>query len=277
MSEPLTFTAIEGESYVSIKGYNSPKYKIFKYSINQGEFKYYNVGEKILLHLEDKVSFRSDSQFCSTDRDNYFRFFTEGEGKLALSGSVNSLINDSLDLTEYCFYKLFHNCQNIVDASQLELPSNHVLKGSYQSMFENCFSLEKAPQLPAMILDPNSYFGMFRQCIALTQAPSELPATELSDKCYGWMFEKCLALTTSPVIKATHPSQKSCALMFYWCSNLTTITVNFTDWNVKYMPTDIWVQCIALNGTFRMPAQLEVIRGTSFIPQLWSIQTLEEG
>lgn len=139
-------------------------------------------------------------------------------------------------------------------------------------MFENCFSLQKAPQLPAKHLEQSSYLGMFRQCILLTQAPSELPAHNLKEKCYAHMFEKCLKLTTSPIIKAQLPTQGSCGFMFYHCQNLNKITVNFTDWNLEYLPTDCWVNCVAKNGIFVMPGQLSIVRGKHNIPKLWSIQ-----
>ena len=40
------------------------------------------------------------------------------------------------------------------------------------------------------------YFGMFRECTSLTQAPA-LPATTLAESCYFDMFYCCTSLTNA--------------------------------------------------------------------------------
>jgi hypothetical protein len=73
------------------------------------------------------------------------------------------------DLTSenYAFYKLFYNCNNIVSASELELPATTLASNCYQYMFNGCTSLTSAPQLPATTLADFCYYHMFNGCSKL--------------------------------------------------------------------------------------------------------------
>ena len=57
----------------------------------------------------------------------------------------------------------------------------------YFGLFKECASLTQAPTLPATILANGCYYFMFYHCTSLTQAPS-LPATTLAELCYNSMF-----------------------------------------------------------------------------------------
>lgn len=77
---------------------------------------------------------------------------------------------------------LFYKCTGLIDASELKFP-NKVVRDCYYSMFRECTSLTKAPDLPALKLEINCYESMFNGCTALTTAP-ELPSTILASGCY---------------------------------------------------------------------------------------------
>jgi len=57
----------------------------------------------------------------------------------------------------------------------------------YYSMFERCYNLEEAPELPAKVLSRYCYAAMFIDCNSLYKAP-ELPASTLDTNCYNAMF-----------------------------------------------------------------------------------------
>ena len=38
-------------------------------------------------------------------------------GKIKVFGDIMSLMNNSEECTEYCFYRLFYNCESLIDAS----------------------------------------------------------------------------------------------------------------------------------------------------------------
>jgi hypothetical protein len=66
-------------------------------------------------------------------------------------------------------------------------------------MFSGCTNLTKAPELlPAITLANYCYSHMFNNCFSLTEAP-ELPATTLAAYCYQYMFNKCTKLTSLKV------------------------------------------------------------------------------
>ena len=60
--------------------------------------------------------------------------------------------------------------------------------------------------------------------------------------------------------------------MFYGCTSLNYINVNFTDWNSSDHSTEYWVKNVASTGTFVCPAELDISTiGTSNVPSGWRI------
>ena len=72
----------------------------------------------------------------------------------------------------------------------------------YYGMFKNCTSLTQAPELPATTLADTCYSSMFTGCTSLIKAPA-LPATTLANSCYYGMFSGCTSLTQAPELPAT--------------------------------------------------------------------------
>ena len=64
--------------------------------------------------------------------------------------------------------------------------------------------------------------------------------------------------------------------MFYNCTKLNYIKVNFTNWS-KYdqtaRPTLNWVKNVSPTGTFKYPSQLSKRYGESYIPENWDVVT----
>lgn len=58
------------------------------------------------------------------------------------------------------------------------------------NMFNGCFSLTSAPELPATTLSEYCYYGMFDSCTALVESPI-LAAPKLVRGCYNYMFKGC--------------------------------------------------------------------------------------
>lgn len=94
------------------------------------------------------------------------------------------------------------------------------------------------------IPDKRCFYALFSECDVLTAAP-ELPAATLVDGCYAVMFKDC--------------------------SNLSSITVHFTDWN-DGNSTGSWVNGAAETGTFTCPSDLPItIDDVSYILTGWSV------
>jgi hypothetical protein len=147
--------------------------------------------------------------------------------KCNLKGNIMSLlygddVEGQTDLTGkgYAFHKLFQNCTNIVDASELVLPATTLANYCYYMMFNGCASLTSAPELPATTLTYYCYNYMFNGCASLTSAP-ELPATTLAESCYCNMFYGCTSLVNAPELPATTLSRYCYQSMFNGCTSLT--------------------------------------------------------
>jgi hypothetical protein len=139
-------------------------------------------------------------------------------------------------------------------------------------MFEDCFSLQNAPELPATTLASGCYQYMFYGCESLTTAP-ELPATTLANSCYGFMFEGCSSLTTAPELPATTLATSCYSAMFQGCTRLNYIKAMFTTTPSKTY-TNNWVSGVASAGTFvKNSAATWDVTGVSGIPTGWTVQT----
>lgn len=199
--------------------------------------------------------------------------------KCNVKGNVMSLLfkdefEAQTDLTgkNYAFYKLFYNCTNIVNSSELILPATTLSDGCYFYMFNGCTLLVTAPALPATILSSYCYSSMFSNCTSLTTAP-ELPATTLTDCCYQNMFQNCTTLTETPKLQASILTQRCYASMFSECNGLNRIIMLATDISANSCLYE-WVYGVASNGTFVKHKDMTSLRNSdSGIPKGWTVET----
>ncbi len=172
----LTFTALEDSSSITatdVKGEDAGKLRSLalkdtdlRYSLDGG--KTWNVMENgvpvLLPKAGDSVMLKGYNPDGLSNYTDRIRF--EMRGKLAASGSVMSLIDNSGKTTD--------------------IPNDYC----FANLFDGCGSLTQAPELPSTVLKPHCYFAMFRNCTAL-QSVSLLPAPELTEGCYEEMFYDC--------------------------------------------------------------------------------------
>ena len=172
----LTFTALEDSSSITatdVKGEDAGKLRSLalkdtdlRYSLDGG--KTWNVMENgvpvLLPKAGDSVMLKGYNPDGLSNYTDRIRF--EMRGKLAASGSVMSLIDNSGKTTD--------------------IPNDYC----FSNLFDGCGSLTQAPELPSTVLKPHCYFAMFRNCTSL-QSVSMLPAAELTEGCYEEMFYGC--------------------------------------------------------------------------------------
>jgi hypothetical protein len=177
-----------------------------------------------------------------------------------ISGNIMSLLfrdnfEGQTDLTgyDYAFYKLFNNCNNIIDASQLILPATTLATYCYNNMFWNCTSLVAAPELPATTLANYCYFYMFSGCTSLVTAP-ELPATTLVKGCYRSMFDKCTSLTQAPELPATTLAESCYYYMFSDCTSLVSAPELPATTLAKECYYGMFNRCTSLTQAPELPA-----------------------
>ena len=228
--------------------------------------------------------------------------------KCNLKGNIMSMLygddfigQNDLTSKDYAFCKLFMNCTNIVDASELILPATTLADNCYSIMFQSCTSLTTAPELPATILTTSCYSDMFKGCTSLTIAPElpattlafdcyynmfqgctsltiapELPATALVYSCYQYMFQGCTSLTTAPELPATALAKYCYYNMFQGCSNLNYIKMLATDISASNCLGN-WVNGVASTGTFvKDPNMTSLPSGNNGIPNGWTVEDYVE-
>ena len=87
------------------------------------------------------------------------------------------------------------------------------------------------------------------------------------------MFEGCTSLTSfrdntwSGISLVDHCFYR----MFYGCSNLSSIYIQFSDWKASVNATKDWVSGVAVDGTFTKSNNLSEQYGTSYIPVGWTV------
>ena len=113
------------------------------------------------------------------------------------------------------------NIENLLDYATVASGNHPTMTSScYYGMFRECTSLTQAPSLPATTLANSCYFSMFSSCTSLTKAPA-LPATTLESNCYRSMFSGCTSLTQTPSLPATTLANYCYYQMFQNCTSLT--------------------------------------------------------
>lgn len=173
-----------------------------------------------------------------------------------------------------CCQAMFQGCTVLRETPDLNATT--LSASCYSHMFDGCTSLTTAPVLPATTMASSCYEYMFNACTSLKTAP-ELPATTLVNNCYRYMFTNCRNLTTAPsVLPATTLVGGCYNYMFYGCSKIKYIKAMFTT-TPSSTYTSNWVNGVASSGTFvKNSAATWDVRGTSGIPNNWTVQTADE-
>ena len=138
--------------------------------------------------------------------------------KVACTGDIRTLLDYSnyknVNTSQACFANLFNHCWVLTSAP--DLPATELGFSCYAYMFYWCPYLENAPELPATKLNTQCYQKMFWGCTRLTKAP-KLPATKLAHGCYHEMFSYCFWLQEAPELPATTLAEQCYMDMFAYC------------------------------------------------------------
>ena len=210
-----------------------------------------NNGDKLLIkgnNIWYQGSGVSRIYFTSTKNFNI-------EGNImSLSYGDNFYDKTTLDETvNWHFKNIFCGCTKLISAENLILPATTLAYGCYESMFDGCSSLTKAPILPATKLASACYSGMFNGCSSLAKAP-DLHATELASSCYDGMFVGCTSLSTAPELPATTLASNCYGYMFENCTSLTTAPELQATTLVNQCNRYMFDKCTALSTAPELPA-----------------------
>lgn len=142
---------------------------------------------------------------------------------------------------------MFVGFAGLVDASLLVLPVKEISTVStYGYMFQDCAQLQKPP------------------VIDLT--------TPHNGSICQYMFYNCTALTETPVLKITNMNYYYgvYAYMFYYCSNLSKITIYTNNWG-SYNGNYEMFKGVASKGTIYMPSNATWSPTSYGVPAEWEV------
>ena len=200
--EYLTFEALtNGRIFLFVDGgaeiYPAEIYPVIQYSINGDSWANLQastpapgtVPDSILVASGDIVRIKG-SLSSSLVGDGAFAYFG-CSANCNIYGNIKSLqYGDNFEgKTDSVYYPfLFRDCDCLISAEHLVLPSTTVvddsLYGSYASMFRGCSSLTIAPTIPHVTVTTgsvgNALSGMFASCLSLRKVTCLLQGTGLS-------------------------------------------------------------------------------------------------
>lgn len=169
------------------------------------------------------------------------------------------------------FECMFLDCTSLTSVADLPSASDMPMaRELFMGMYQGCTSLESIPSgyLPWTTVGVNCYQYMFAGCTSLVDVPYDLlPATTLADGCYANMFDGCTSLVIAPDLNASSTGTiYSYNRIFYNCSSLAYIKVNFTAWSaadITHRATWDWTYGVPTTGSFWCPAALTDYRNNS--------------
>ena len=172
---------------------NDTKLINLQYSLNGGTWDKYTIGTTVNLDENGYVEFKAlrSNETISKSDQNYYQFAIDK--KVNASGNIQSMLvedgfKDKKDVPVQCYGFMFNNCTSLQTAP--DLPATILADWCYAYMFYLCSGLQIAPQLPATTLARGCYYNMFMFCSSLKAAP-DLPATTLASNCYGSTLAGC--------------------------------------------------------------------------------------
>lgn len=250
-------------------------------TISTNEGKYSILGNVIFLKsVTPPASLPSNCHIsigCKRRQGSNFDLDNDPDVRFVLSGKVSSLGSQGNELSlnsGVSYSRLFRN-SSVIDASNLQITFSELHQNfCFYGMFEGCTLLTNAPNLPATQLSTGCYLTMFYGCTSLTNAQIILPATTLTESCYNQMFSGCTLLTTAPELPATILSYPNCYYsMFDGCENLNYIKCLGDPNTIAFSSTDLWVNNVALSGTFYCATGMSNLwtTGINGIPYGWNV------
>ena len=117
-------------------------------------------------------------------------------GYVYADGNIQSLLNYENKCYPSCFLNMFSSDGKQYLITPPKLPATILAPNCYEGMFSHCYELFEFPKLPALKMQSNCYNSMFSACYSLfahgatdpTFEKLQLPAMELAQYCYAWMF-----------------------------------------------------------------------------------------
>ena len=259
----LNFISLKDNSYVGYVVNEDVDTSGIMYSTDRTNWKAWD-GNEIKLSTNDIIYVKNTKSKLSS-KNSTFSFKLSGE--FSVSGNLRSMLNNE-NVTDYCYRRLFYNCEGLIYASDLEMPSLYLSKKCYSEMFLDCKNLISAPLLYAKNLSEYCYEGMFKNCHSLMDCPI-LPAINLSKYCYANMFENCTSITTLHMLPADKLVDGCYKSMYSGCKKLNYIKLSY-DKSFLKIYFENWLKGVSSTGDMYYGGR-DHTRGNSAIPKDWNV------
>lgn len=205
----VTFSA-ESEQTFTMNFQPQSVYDAF--SLGEGDYFEYSVGGGKWTRFTSTISYENAVAFGGAKGNLRLR------GKSSKGTAVSNTVCSTISFGNTTAVSCTGDIRTLIDYKSYASASTENARFCY--LFNGCTALTTAPELPAMTLADNCYYGMFYDCSSLTTAP-KLPAQTLKDRCYSYMFAGCSSLTTAPELSSMTLDVYCYSLMFHNCTNLT--------------------------------------------------------
>ena len=149
------------------------------------------------------------------------------------------------------------------------------VKAHCMGMFVGFAGLTDASQLVLPVKDistVSTYGYMFQDCAQLVLPPVLDLETPNNGSICQYMFYNCKALTETPDLKITKMNYYYgvYAYMFYYCGNLSKITIRMASWD-SYNGNYEMFKGIASKGTIYMPSNATWSPSSYGVPAEWTV------
>jgi len=242
--------------------------------------------QTITLANNAKALFRGNNHTIGDGWSGVSRFLFTGQ--VAVGGKLMSLLDKSCasdtmpnDYNRGVFASLFScinwsdvtfedNMYALVDASELVFPINSY-NNAYMYTFRDCKGLTKVPNCFYQGANVSNGLRSTFEDSGITGKVVLGLTGQLANGVYTGMFEGCTGITKAEILNCI-PARYSFLDTFAGCTNLTEITVHFTEWNNSWQ----WMNPPA-TGVWRCPKALDTtVRGMNGIPNGWTIEYIDE-
>lgn len=194
------------------------------------------------------------------------KIWVRGVNTALHSGQQHSLTN-SFGMTGK--YNVYGNLLSIIYGDNYDSYNTYGVPYGLSHLFDsNLVSAENL--IIPYPTDKNVFNSMFNGCSSLTKAPA-LPATTLTEGCYARMFEHCTSLETAPVLPATSLPKQCYDIMFSGCTSLNYVNcLAETGIDTNYS-TNNWLSGVPASGTFVKKSSVTWPTGSNGIPTGWTV------
>ena len=226
-----------GVMTLTVGSKSNPSSYTFQYSTNGGvAWNSVTFSDRVFeakLGTGERIYIRGTNSTLSTGANESETFTINCDTPHSIGGDITTLLSPTGDvgtIPNYCFYGLFSDDVQLIDASRLTLPPTILGQYSYARMFYGCEKMAYGPRrLRNAVLGNYSCNAMFKKCGHLKSAPI-LEHQTATTGCYNEMFMDC-GLLSYIRTELTNPSPN---YSYDWVNNVNAPGLFYIDRHAQW-------------------------------------------